>query len=1205
MKEAITWRSQALSLVGRVHIARQCMASQLVYPLGYLRPDPAQLQQLSLPITRFVASANHPADAAPYSDRLFPCTAAFALPREEGGLGFPVLQCFSVAMQAKLIAQMPGVAVRPWQALVRHLLADPVTGLASWVVTQPSSVVLPAALGRLAGHVQCFAQLRVYRVITPAQQSYHSVMAEPLFHNPDIVFTSLAGGDAYSPAELLANVFVGPMAGWRRLQDVYDTLHTSPTPLSLAAHAAVALVMRAVSQPWQAHLLTHPPPDARWECAAVPGHPGYVARLVQHLVLTAAPRPHSSTSSSQAAEAATAAALATSLRVLPRGITVRHLGVPVAPGVDPGVVAHAAFAHRVGGLVKEAITWRSQALSLVGRVHIARQCMASQLVYPLGYLRPDPAQLQQLSLPITRFVASANHPADAAPYSDRLFPCTAAFALPREEGGLGFPVLQCFSVAMQAKLIAQMPGVAVRPWQALVRHLLADPVTGLASWVVTQPSSVVLPAALGRLAGHVQCFAQLRVYRVITPAQQSYHSVMAEPLFHNPDIVFTSLAGGDAYSPAELLANVFVGPMAGWRRLQDVYDTLHTSPTPLSLAAHAAVALVMRAVSQPWQAHLLTHPPPDARWECAAVPGHPGYVARLVQLAGDPVPDVFWAMSSGRLLPLLPGVVLPVGNVVVDVAALVWSPAAVVVLRKPTPRMSVAELAEQRQAPPHRPAWPRERWLLGPWASVWLDPTVWGWRAGRNTFDLTTYTVKAARLRLARQAWEAQDAKPNPSRGAPYSHAAGIWPRGWGIRPAAPAGGQRPQYDLTGITRLEDGWRSKFEEHGRVHHALGVGGLLPDERDAGPMPAVNSLAPLPQRPSPDQRRASQALRAAQLPGRHGRRVAVAAPAVPAVPPVGAVLVGAPAAPALHAAQGPGLVSTGVWGRLLDPALQVAHRVVAWQVLHGQLMVGAFKFYVAPHLSTPAAACCAACRAAGRPDQLETLTHVFMECPAVAPALDWLLNVYQSLTGEVAPRDPLILLADAAWHWRPAHPAMWRRLRVAFLGCAWALRCDQGAGLQARSIAVAVVDALTRGVQRDWRRTLGNVRAEAAGIVPTVWFRGRPPDLALPAFHKLWPSPGAWFVAAPGVRALQVRLSPAWPMPVPQVAPLAAAGPPAGPPAQGVAALAAGAVGPAAGAAGVAAAGAAGVADPVAPPLPGAAVAGAGEAPPRQLGPPAQ
>ena len=132
----------------------------------------------------------------------------------------------------------------------------------------------------------------------------------------------------------------------------------------------------------------------------------------------------------------------------------------------------------------------------------------------------------------------------------------------------------------------------------------------------------------------------------------------------------------------------------------------------------------------------------------------------------------------GHVIMLLPGAVLPVGDVVVPVAALVWSPAAVAVLRKPSPRMSVAELAEQSRARPHRPSWPLEHWLLGPWASVWLDRAVWGWRAGRDTADLTTLTVKAARLRLARQAWEAKDAKPNSSRGAPYSHGAGMWPRG-------------------------------------------------------------------------------------------------------------------------------------------------------------------------------------------------------------------------------------------------------------------------------------------------------------------------------------------------------------------------------------------------------------------------------------------
>ena len=81
-----------------------------------------------------------------------------------------------------------------------------------------------------------------------------------------------------------------------------------------------------------------------------------------------------------------------------------------------------------------------------------------------------------------------------------------------------------------------------------------------------------------------------------------------------------------------------------------------------------------------------------------------------------------------------------------------------------------------------------------------------------------------------------------------------------------------------------------------------------------------------------------------------------------------------------------------------------------------------------------------------------------------------------------------------------------------------------------SIVESMVHTLAQGVQRDWLRVTSDVIQEARGIVPTVWFRGRPPDLSQQKFDRLWPNrlveQGEWFVQRG--RQVVVKLSPDWP-----------------------------------------------------------------------------
>ena len=177
---------------------------------------------------------------------------------------------------------------------------------------------------------------------------------------------------------------------------------------------------------------------------------------------------------------------------------------------------------------------------------------------------------------------------------------------------------------------------------------------------------------------------------------------------------------------------------------------------------------------------------------------------------------------------------------------------------------------------------------------------------------------------------------------------------------------------------------------------------------------------------------------------------------------------------------------------------------------------------------------------GAPFLLCVLCFLFVtspSLPAVAPALDWLLQLYSSLTHQPAPpRDPLVILAAAHWRWHPApgpNSALWTLLRVTFLGCVWQARSAREQHGGPASIAAAVVAALTQGVQRDWARVSTDVLHEAVGLVPRSWFRGVSPALTVDQFSRMWPAVGGWYQIAAGDR-LHVHLSSNWPIAFPQV-----------------------------------------------------------------------
>ena len=144
----------------------------------------------------------------------------------------------------------------------------------------------------------------------------------------------------------------------------------------------------------------------------------------------------------------------------------------------------------------------------------------------------------------------------------------------------------------------------------------------------------------------------------------------------------------------------------------------------------------------------------------------------------------------------------------------------------------------------------------------------------------------------------------------------------------------------------------------------------------------------------------------------------------------------------------------VWLRLSDSTLHRPFRITAWSILHGSIGCNAFMFHILrqgrnSNVQDDMRLCRSPdCTAAGHP---EDITHAFLSCPDILPAIDWLLNAWAALAGldRPPPKSAALLLADDINAWpediRPTGPAyrLWTRLRVNVLGAIWRVRCARG------------------------------------------------------------------------------------------------------------------------------------------------------------------
>ena len=103
---------------------------------------------------------------------------------------------------------------------------------------------------------------------------------------------------------------------------------------------------------------------------------------------------------------------------------------------------------------------------------------------------------------------------------------------------------------------------------------------------------------------------------------------------------------------------------------------------------------------------------------------------------------------------------------------------------------------------------------------------------------------------------------------------------------------------------------------------------------------------------------------------------------------------------------------GVWKRVHHSQGTQAAIGVGWRLLHAALP---FRARVAYQLGLPLSE--GVCEAPGCNCQ-ETLSHAFMDCSKVGGAVDWLLGLFERLTGRRPPRDPRVVLVDDHRVWEP-------------------------------------------------------------------------------------------------------------------------------------------------------------------------------------------
>lgn len=764
---------------------------------------------------------------------------------------------------------------------------------------------------------------------------------------------------------------------------------------------------------------------------------------------------------------------ATEIPFVAKGQTIKHLGVRM--GTDPTQAANEMYKPILAAVRARVRHWSARQLSLLGRIHVAKQVLASVLTYHVTFVTPPPAVLRDLISSIMTFVSGTA--------TTRMLPSKAVHSLPWDQGGTRLVSLHTVIVTMQAKVIARLLEPERLPWKEyFMSHLgmqsISQPlqtvsrrqVGALGYGLRTLFLSARLPLANARAASYVASFRALRPHRLIAPSKLSRDAVLLEPLFYNAQII----SQGACLTPTGTFRPFM---LAGVSTIGDLLAAPEGLRGPL-------LDTIVDSLPTEWRAMLYCPALPPQGWYLG--PRADASVLRIVSAAAQ-VCEVYEVGSDGTLTPSLDAQTLtPPAHTLSRAIVSRWDPA-----RPWRPGRSSTSAAPTSEA-----------WYLYP---TLFDPSSWGF--GHK--PVTEFVVRQAADRHSRLTAVAKGVLHHPL--LPCKPA--IWDFSTPLQ--SDDGACSSQQPATrGLSAIEARWSS-------VIHTAAIG------RQA-PQPAKRPLAVRYEAGALWMNTKPHAREHWEVRAERNRAECRDAPAAPTrrVEVRNDVIDAATGGPL---PQEPWAL---VWSRLCDATLDRRHRLTAWQVLHGAVSSPAHEAYLACIRDAPdssARSLDAYCQHPGCAEagHLANLSHSLVLCPRSRAVWAWLGVLWTRITRTPAPPClPAVYLADDQRSWKPSKGLgpLWTRLRLATLHVIVRdHRCHTRTATTSTLIAL-LVHTLRTALLQDARRLFLDMPSLADGLCSTTWLRGRRPGLTLSGFQRVWGPPGPHYVVSAGAIRVSLQVS---------------------------------------------------------------------------------
>ena len=142
--------------------------------------------------------------------------------------------------------------------------------------------------------------------------------------------------------------------------------------------------------------------------------------------------------------------------------------------------------------------------------------------------------------------------------------------------------------------------------------------------------------------------------------------------------------------------------------------------------------------------------------------------------------------------------------------------------------------------------------------------------------------------------------------------------------------------------------------------------------------------------------------------------------------------------------------------------------------------------------------------------LADVSHIFMMCPAVRPAVDWLCQLWARIapSDDPVPVDARVLLLGDLSVWRPGGghgpEGLWLHVRLLFARAVWWLTGGRTgpAGAEGwRAVVAATSTWLARAIRQDWMRV--SAALPGARILPSWCVQERALQLTQEQFRDRW------------------------------------------------------------------------------------------------------